>query len=60
MSAARRIAIGIRNDSSCMVGFVVAQEKKNRSSDYQFRSDDLWVMGPTRFLCAKSLWEKKI
>ena len=26
------------------------------NSDSRFRSSDLWVMSPTRYRCAKSLW----
>ena len=34
--------------------WVCAETHKKKKRDYRFRSCDLWVMGPARFLCAKS------
>ena len=33
----------------------IARAKKNVNSTGLFRSTDLWVMGPTRYLCATVL-----
>jgi hypothetical protein len=35
--------------------FASVQIAKKNISEWRFRSSDLWVMGPTRFLCANPL-----